>query len=183
MITVALLLLVVAGLTTALIATEEDPPSSFRSTSQKDCSLITGTDSTKELRRIVPRAQSFSVSVLQSTGNAIPLLTCEVRADDRLAVKLTVISTSDDQQEWAEEITKTDLAQPSDRHRVKLYGGGFTGPHAATLYVPCSASGAGRQHALDVKAIARRGTDHEKDLLKLARRAAKHATGTLGCEK
>ncbi|MEU2725166.1 hypothetical protein [Streptomyces smyrnaeus] len=180
---IVLLLCTTAGLTAKLLTAEEGGVKSFDSSSQQACSDVTGTDNTAEMRRMVPPARSYSVSAENKVKGPFARFSCEVRADDRIAVKFEVATTPDDWHEWAEYITESELDWSSGRHRVDLYEGGFAGPRAAALYVPCPGLPTEREEALGVTVFTTHDGHHEKDLLRLAKRAAKQATGQLGCEK
>ncbi|MBQ1119088.1 hypothetical protein [Streptomyces sp. B15] len=180
---VAVLLAAVAALSVVLLSGESgNPPRSFEST-EADCSAVTGTSNTAELRRIVPEASFYSVKSETLVNKKSAKLLCEVRADDEVAVRLLVKETAGDREDWAKYITRTGIDWSSDRHSVDLYGGGFSDAHAAALFLPCPgrAEAMGANEGMSVTVFTPPDGSHEKDVLRLAKRAAKHASGQLGC--
>ncbi|MFI8852500.1 hypothetical protein ACIGW3_20250 [Streptomyces sp. NPDC053499] len=145
---------------------------------------MTGTSNTEELRRIVPDASSYSVKAERVIQERSAKFLCEVRADDRVAVRFLVKETAGDRNDWARYITHTDIDWSSDRQRVDAYGGGFSDAHAAALFLPCPgrAESMGANQGMSLTVTAPSG-DHEEDLLRLAKRTAKYASQQLGCQK
>ncbi|MBO8186600.1 hypothetical protein [Streptomyces spirodelae] len=174
-----------ALLSYALVSEEDGGASARFDSAEADCSSVTGTSNAAELRRIVPDASFYSVKAERLIKERAAKLLCEVRADDRVAVRFLVKETAGDRDDWARYITQTDIDWSSGRHKVDVYGGGFSDAHAAALFLPCPgrAEAMGANQGMSLTVTAPPDGDHEKDLLQLAKRTAKYASQQLGCQK
>ncbi|MGW8374330.1 hypothetical protein [Streptomyces sp. ODS28] len=147
----AVALLVLAGAFAGGMAYAHKGPKTFSELSNSGCSLLAG-DARSTLDSLVPEAHAFAVSEDQARGGDHGTHVdkgldsrCRVLADGRTAVtaEATDRTTYADFADW--ETRNTRRIGKSGRERLHAFGGGYSTPTTAALYVPCKAKDPGSE--------------------------------------
>jgi hypothetical protein len=157
----------------------------FADSGTEACRELTRAGNVEETDRIVPGADSYSVSErVRITGDGYAGK-CEVDAGGEEALLVTVdLKGFADYAAWEKYVTDNELVPSEGRKKLGTAGGGIATQTAAGIYVPCTVredDGPAERGGLSVLAVAESGGEHREDLAAIAARAAKAAAAEGPC--